>query len=71
MDKPTLLEYANALAPEHPEDTHFPEIQKARPRVSWDHIIGWLREVHGIKIARSTLTRRFEAWERGELDAVS
>ena len=65
---PSLLEYAGATGPEHPEEEFFPEIRQARPRVSWDTIVNWLNEVHGIKTVRTTLINRFQKWEKEHSD---
>lgn len=65
----SLIEYADALAKHFEAEPFFPEIQRARPRVSWSIIVNWLQDKHQISVAESTLKRQFHNWEKRNSNA--
>lgn len=65
----SLIEYADALAKHFAAEPFFPEIQRARPRVSWSIIVNWLQEKHQVYVSESTLKRQFRNWEKAHSNA--
>jgi hypothetical protein len=64
MTPPSLAEYAATVVKPDPLAQLWSQIVSARAQlkpVSWPTIVKWLRDVHGIVIAESTLKRRYNA----------